>query len=145
MHKKAWHELTDTKTQRWAVQKQVPQMASPQICWQKNFLWLADTFANVAICRFANPIFLLFADPIFVDLLPQIGKYINSLLKNIGLRCSTSNLYKIQISAEQTYVRIIGGFVEQGPKRGWTFRRVVSSSPSYGKKFADLRLEDWHT
>jgi len=64
----------------------------------------------VAICRFANPIFLLFADPIFVDLRPQIRKYIISLLKNIGLKFSISNLYKIN-SAEQTCGRIIGGFV----------------------------------
>jgi hypothetical protein len=82
---------------------------------------ISGHFANVAICRFANPIILLFADPIFVDLLPQIGKFIISLLKNIGLKCSTSNLYKIKISSEQTCGRIIGGFVEQGPKSGRTF------------------------
>jgi hypothetical protein len=63
---------------------------------------ISGLFANVAICGFANPIFLLFAGPIFVDLLPQIRKYIISLLKNIGLKCSSSNLYKIKISAEQT-------------------------------------------
>jgi hypothetical protein len=81
---------------------------------------ISGHFANVAICRFAVPTFLRFADRIFVDLLPQIRKYIISL-KNIGLKCSTSNFYKIKISAEQTCVRIIGGFVEQGPKRGRTF------------------------